>query len=97
MNHYLPDPTTRDDWRASPDKASLHINLPPALVLLAECDVLHDEGAAYAALLRTAGNTVELLDFPGMIHGFFNYLGLVDDTDKAHQAVAEFLHQHLPS
>jgi acetyl esterase len=47
-------------------------NLPPAMVIVAECDVLHDEGLAYAEKLRTAGNTVYEYEAEGMIHGFLN-------------------------
>ena len=30
-----------------------------------------------------------------MTHGFFNYLGLVDDAENAHRAVADFLKETL--
>jgi acetyl esterase len=95
MDHYLPDPKTRDDWRASPIQAASLENLPPALIITAECDVLHDEGAAYADALSAAGNTVTYKDYTGMIHGFFNYLGLADDAQDAHQTVADFLKRHV--
>ncbi len=95
MDHYIPDPAKRDDWRASPIQAVSLSGLPPTLIITAECDVLHDEGATYAAALRDAGNTVTYQDYAGMIHGFFNYLGLADDTEKAHQAVADFLTHHV--
>ena len=88
---YLPDPTHHDDWRASPQRATSLQDLPPALVLTAECDVLADEGRAYAEALKAAGNETEHLDFAGMTHGFFGYLGLVDDAARAHRAVADFL------
>lgn len=94
MDHYLPDLATRDDWRACPRTAPTHAGLPPTLIITAECDVLHDEGVAYADQLRAAGVTVEHIDYAGMIHGFFNYLGLADDAQNAHQAVADFLREH---
>jgi len=93
MERYIPDPAQRDDWRASPRNAALHTDLPPALVLTAECDVLRDEGRDYAAQLKAAGVLVEQVEFAGMIHGFFGYLGLVDDAERAHQACAQFLNQ----
>lgn len=88
---YLPDADTHQDWRASPGLAASHKGLPPALVLTAECDILHDEGVGYAAQLEAAGVLVERANFPGMIHGFFGYLGLVDDAARAHETVARFL------
>ncbi len=88
---YLPDAELHDDWRASPCNAASHAGLPPTLILTAECDVLHDDGVAYASQLKAAGVRVEYQDYPGMIHGFFGYLGLVDDAARAHHEVARFL------
>ena len=51
-NHYLRRPEDAEDWRASPLKAASLAGTAPALVITAECDVLHDEGERYAAALR---------------------------------------------
>ena len=83
--HYLRSAADRDDWRAAPLKATDFSGLPPACVILAECDVLHDEGVAYAAALEAAGVPVELREFEGMIHGFF---AMTPDIDGAVQAQA---------
>lgn len=91
MERYLPDPELRDDWRAVPRNAASHTDLPPALVLTAECDVLREEGCDYAAQLKAADVLVEHVEFKGMIHGFFGYLGLVDDAERAHAVSAQFL------
>ena len=91
MARYLPDPADRDDWRAVPRNANSLANIAPALVLAAECDVLSEEVRAYAASLRSAGNPVTYLEFEGMTHGFFSYLGQVDDAERAHRVVASFL------
>ena len=93
MDHYLPEPATRDDWRACPRNANLS-GLPPTLLITAECDVLHEEGSTYGEQLQAAGVLVEHVNYKGMIHGFFNYLGLTDDAQNAHQAVADFLKRH---
>lgn len=98
MDRYLPDPGQRDDWRACPANARLDDRLPPALLLTAECDVLHDDGATYAQQLRAAGVAVEYHQFKGMTHGFFGFLGLVDAAEQAHDTVAAFLkHSWGPS
>jgi len=91
MERYLPDPELRSDWRAAPHNAASHTDLPPALILTAECDVLREEGRDYAALLKAADVVVEHVEFRGMIHGFFGYLGLVDDAERAHLVSAQFL------
>ena len=46
--------------------------LPPALVVLGGCDVLRDEGRAYANKLRDDGVDVEEGSYPGQPHGFMN-------------------------
>lgn len=78
---YTPDPATRADPAASPllaPRATL-ASAPPAYVLLAECDLLHDEGSAYARALLDAGGAGagHILDFvPGVPHAFMSMLGM---------------------
>ena len=67
-HQYLPDTETQSDWRAAPILADDHAGLPPAIVLLAECDVLVDEGKSYAKRLEDAGVKTSLKIYPGMIH-----------------------------
>jgi len=47
--------------------------LPPALVMLGGCDMLRDEGRAYAARLREAGVDVDEVCYAGQPHGFVNF------------------------
>ena len=64
----------------------------PALILSAECDVLHDEASDYAARLAEAGVPTELVEYDGHIHGFF---GLLDQrltvSAEAHAKAAQAL------
>ncbi len=47
----------------------LYAGLPPAYIVLAECDIVHDEGEMYAQKLLDAGNTVHMKDYKGACHG----------------------------
>ncbi len=69
-DHYTPDPTLRDEPYASPLRAKDLSRLPPAHIVTAECDVLRDEGKAYATRLREAGVATTYIEYPGMVHGF---------------------------
>ena len=92
-DHYLREPADADDWRASPIKAASFAGVAPAIVVTAQCDVLHDEGQRYAEALRRAGVPVEYQEYPGMIHGFFGMVPAVDDAMNAQRAVwAAFEH-----
>ncbi len=85
--HYLCSPADAEDWRASPLKASNHAGVAPAIVVVAECDVLHDDGQSYAEALRRAGVPVEYREYPGMIHGFLGMVPVVDDAMNAQRQV----------
>lgn len=41
-------------------------------------DVLRDEAESYAERLRLAGVPVEILRYPGQLHGFWTYRGASD-------------------
>ena len=88
-DHYLGGEADRLDWRAAPLRAADLSGLPPALVLTAQCDVLHDEGEAYARRLRSAGVDVDHRDCEGMIHGFFTMAPMVDGAVRAQALVCD--------
>jgi acetyl esterase len=87
QQHYLRSPADAEDWRASPIKAPNLAGVAPAIVVTAECDVLHDDGVNYAEALRRAGVDVEYREYPGMIHAFFGMVPVVDDAMNAQRAV----------
>ena len=87
QQHYLRGPADAADWRASPIKAASLAGAASAIIVTAECDVLHDDGERYAAALRQAGVAVEYREYPGMIHAFFGMVPAVDDAMNAQRAV----------
>lgn len=68
-DHYVPDPAERIHPHASPLRAENLTGLPPALLLTADCDVLRDEGEAYAGRLAAAGVTLDFRRYEGLNHG----------------------------
>ena len=80
---YVRSPEDRMDWRFAPLLCPDLSDLAPAVLVLAECDPLHDEGMAFATRLRAQGNRVEVYDYAGMIHAFLNMGGWLDDSRHA--------------
>lgn len=88
---YLPRP---QDWRtpyASPLLATNLEDLPPALVLTAELDILRDEGEAYALKLRNSGVPAIHIRYQGMIHGFVGMDRLFDESYQAIEDISAHL------
>ena len=90
MQHYAPG----HDW-ADPAIAPLRNpdlrGAPPAWIGLAEFDVLHDEGVAYAQALQAAGTPVDLRRYDGVMHGFARGHGAIDTADRAVTEAAQAL------
>ena len=73
----------RSDGRVSPIKGQKLSGLARTLIVTAGFDLLRDEGEAYAEALRRAGTRVEVMRFPGLIHGFINMIGLSPEAKKS--------------
>lgn len=88
-NHYLPDERERIQALASPLRATRQQmkNLPPALILTAEFDVLRDEGEAYARKLSEAGVPVVSVRYFGTIHDFIT-MNALRNTTAARSAIS---------
>jgi acetyl esterase len=85
---YVPDPTQRSDWRASPLLRSSLKGVAPALIISAEHDPLVDENEAYAKRLRADGVPTEYVCFAGMIHPFYTLGGVIDVAAAAEDIIA---------
>lgn len=66
-------------------------DLPPALVITAECDPLRDDGEAFARRLEEAGNSVELERVPGMMHGFLSEWEHLDRAKETIERIGTYL------
>jgi acetyl esterase len=93
FDHYLGDTIPRDNVYVSPARTVDLSGLPSAIVFTAEYDPLRDEGMAYAERLRAAGVTVQVREWPGMVHGFFGQGYAVDGIAEVHQAAGAALRE----
>jgi acetyl esterase len=98
-DNYAPNKEERKNVLASPLRASPNQleGLPKGLLITDEGDVLRDEGEAYAAKLRAAGNDITTVRYQGTIHDFA-MLNAVANTNAAKAAVkqvSEFLYNDL--
>lgn len=71
-------PGKEEEWKISPIKAKNWKDLADALVITAECDVLRDEGEAYARKLEEGGNKVRVKRFKGAPHIFMQMDGVLE-------------------
>jgi len=87
-DNYLPEKEKRKEITASPLQASIKQleGLPPALVINGECDVLRDEGEAYARKLNAAGVEVTAIRHQGTIHDFL-MLNDIANTPASRNAI----------
>lgn len=79
-HQYAPDRATDRDPHACPllGTPKQLKEMPPALIITAECDILRDEGEAYARKLMQAGVTVTCTRYLGTIHGFMGLNALAE-------------------
>ena len=77
---YLAGDTDHTDPRVTPLFYGDLTGVAPAIVVVAECDPLRDEGVAYAGLLEHFGVPTELLEAEGMLHGFLRHGAVVPDA-----------------
>lgn len=98
-DQYTSDDSQRNERYAAPLRASLEDleDLPPAVVITDEADVLRDEGEAYAARLQEAGVPVTAVRVLGICHDFMMLDSLRDcyATHVARRIAVEALRNAL--
>jgi acetyl esterase len=93
--NYLRDREDAKDWRASPQLATSHANLPPAFVMTAGFDPLRDEGLMYADALSKAGVASQYICFERQIHGFITMGRVMQEANTAVSLCAQVLRAQL--
>ncbi|MER7926035.1 alpha/beta hydrolase [Streptomyces sp. NPDC096057] len=90
---YTTDPAERAQITASPLRATLEDlrDLPPALVVVDENDVLRDEGEAYARRLVEAGVATTSIRYNASLHDFM-MLNPVRGTQASTAAIEQAVH-----
>ena len=94
FERYLPGGQA-NDWRASPMKARWLGDLPPMLLVTAECDPLTDDSVAFADRVRAEGGSVEHLSVDGMVHGFVTLGKWFPEASQVVNRIAVHLRQRL--
>ncbi|TWD82972.1 acetyl esterase [Kribbella amoyensis] len=98
---YVPDPAVRTSSYASPLHAESVRGVAPATIITAEHDFLRREAEDYARRLEAAGVPVDLIEYAGQIHGFFEMFAVMTDAHhavgRAGDAVRNAFQSHPPS
>ena len=85
---WIPDADRRKEMSAMDAEVG---NLPPTLLVVAGCDIVRDQGVAFASRLHQAGVPVRVRRYNGAIHGFLIRGGLDAFRKQAVTDAASFL------
>ncbi len=92
INAFVADKKDLTDPRLSVAFEKELSGFPPLFLLTAEFDPLRDEGEAFAARLKEAGNHVETKRYKGTVHAFFGLRMMGSQGIAAVEDVAAFVH-----
>lgn len=76
----------RNDDAVNPLVSPMHAGLaglPPAFLIGAKCDVLAEQSVAFAAKLRAAGVSADLVEYAGATHSFLEAVSISEVADRA--------------
>jgi len=88
---YLAEPVDGAHPHASPLRMESAAGLPPTYVVVAQYDVLRDEGEAFARRLQAAGVSTQSRCADAMNHGFLKYAGVIDEAGAELDAACRWL------
>lgn len=87
-DQYLASPRQAEDYRVAPLRTPDLSRVAPALVITAEYDLLRDEGEMFADRLSQSGVPTRATRYNGMVHGFLDYRGVVQEGWDAIEEIA---------
>ena len=92
MEHnYLKDKEDKNNPYIFPLCAKSVAGLPPAYIVTAQYDPLHDDGKDYAEMLKNAGVPVIYHNYDSMMHGFINYWFCIDEAMAALRKIGRII------
>jgi acetyl esterase len=94
-DQYVPDPRDRVDPGAAPLRAEDLSGLPPAVIAIAQHDVVRDEIEAYAERLLSSGVEVRSRVFEGQMHGFVTLMNMLPGNADGIQYITEEIDRAL--
>jgi acetyl esterase len=94
-NHYLPSVQSRTDPGASPLRAGSLRAAAPTVIVIGGCDLLRDEDEAYARRLIEEEVAVDVLRYPGAVHGFLSMPDNIPLVQRAWAEIGEALRRVL--
>ena len=75
--------------RCSPLRDDDFARLPPTVAVAAQCDPLADNARDYVAAIRAAGGEAELIDEPGLVHGYLRARATVTKARESFTRVVQ--------
>ena len=93
-HYYLDERGSQNHPYAAPLKAKELNELPPACIIVAENDILKDEGLSYAEKLKDFGNYVETHIATGLVHSYFTKNGAFsEEIEETMETITAFLNR----
>ena len=94
-DYYIRVPEDAQNPLLAPIQADV-TGLPPTFLLVAENDVLRDEGLAYAKKLQQSGVLVKQSIASGLVHSYFTKNDVFEEEiDDTIEEIASFLAQYI--